>query len=463
MEEIFSIVGSENEEIFLEKLKSLDLRNLPKLRSFTYDEEEVGSTCDEERQMKDSLMPLFDGKVKFHNLKTISLCEINLKYVFSSSTLGSFVQLQRLWIDHCTVLEEIIRIDHDLKNNVELPSLEKLESLDLRNLPKLRSFTYDEEEVGSTSDEERQMKDTLMPLFDGKVKFRNLKTVRLWEINLKYVFSSSTLGSFVQLQRLEIRNCTVLEEIIRIDHDLKNNLWNILKQVIYTLIAMFMDMGKSEQSLVNLFTLQNKLENGDFPPQLVEKSGLTVEAPIHEIRVTEAYLWMVIMYFEPHYSHARLILCKITMMFSVVDDTYDYFASLEDWKTLNCSPMQFRGSNNLSRPEVGSQVAFLAPNHASPYHHLPAVPFHIDLGVSDSSRVSHQPSQAPTQNTGSTHPMTTRLRSWVIKHKVFSSVYKSDSSVSAEVEPKTVAKALASPKWHKAMLEEYDALMRNQT
>ncbi|TXG69540.1 hypothetical protein EZV62_004475 [Acer yangbiense] len=221
MEEIFSIVGSENEEIVLEKLESLDLGNLPKLRSFTYDEEEVGSTCDEERQMKDSLMPLFDGKVKFRNLKTIYLWKINLKYVFSSSTLGSFVQLKRLEIDNCTVLEEIIRIN-DLKNNVELPSLEKLESLDLRNLPKLRSFSY-EEEVGSTSDEERQMKDTLMPLFDGKVKFRNLKTIYLEGINLKYVFSSSTLGSFVQLQCLYIDNYTVLEEIIRIDHDLKNN------------------------------------------------------------------------------------------------------------------------------------------------------------------------------------------------------------------------------------------------
>ncbi|TXG69501.1 hypothetical protein EZV62_004436 [Acer yangbiense] len=69
------------------------------------------------------------------------------------------------------------------------------------HLPKLRSFSY-EEEVGSTSDDERQMKDTLMPLFDGKVcnvKFLNLKTIYLRAINLKYVFLSSTLGSFVQL------------------------------------------------------------------------------------------------------------------------------------------------------------------------------------------------------------------------------------------------------------------------
>ncbi|KAK0596834.1 hypothetical protein LWI29_019506 [Acer saccharum] len=63
MEEIFSIVSSENEEIVLEKLDSLSLGRLPKLRSFSY-EEEVGSTSDEERQMKDTLMPLSDGKVQ---------------------------------------------------------------------------------------------------------------------------------------------------------------------------------------------------------------------------------------------------------------------------------------------------------------------------------------------------------------------------------------------------------------
>ncbi|TXG69582.1 hypothetical protein EZV62_004517 [Acer yangbiense] len=156
MEEIFSIVGSENEEIVLEKLDYLCLWNLRKLRSFTYDEEEVGSTCDEERQMKDSLMPLFDGKVKFCNLKTITLWEINLKYVFSSSTLGSFVQLQSLEIDNCSVLEEIIRID-DLKNNVELPSLKNLQ---IEKCPAMKSF-----------------------IFSDKVTFPSLEEIKISDMN----------------------------------------------------------------------------------------------------------------------------------------------------------------------------------------------------------------------------------------------------------------------------------------
>ncbi|KAK2653065.1 hypothetical protein Ddye_012921 [Dipteronia dyeriana] len=119
MEEIFSIVDSESEEIVLEKLDSLSLYKLQKLRSFSY-EEEVGSASDQERDTKDTLMPLFDGNnciiliyhlrttnshftVKFRNLKTIYLREINLKYVFSSSTLGRFVQLQHLKIYDCRV------------------------------------------------------------------------------------------------------------------------------------------------------------------------------------------------------------------------------------------------------------------------------------------------------------------------------------------------------------------------
>ncbi|KAL5758677.1 hypothetical protein ACOSP7_021288 [Xanthoceras sorbifolium] len=107
------------------------------------------------------------------------------------------------------------------------------------------------EEVASTSDQERKMLDTLMPLFDGKVEVSNLKILtfrkinveKMWHnqlsstsscfqnltdltisycSNLKFIFSSSTLTSFVQLQCLEIHNCKVLEEIIKID-DLGNN------------------------------------------------------------------------------------------------------------------------------------------------------------------------------------------------------------------------------------------------
>ena len=62
----------------------------------------------------------------FQNLTNLSVWSCrNLKHLFSSSTLGSFEQLQDLCIEDCKALEAIIRID-ELGNNVEHPSLKKL-------------------------------------------------------------------------------------------------------------------------------------------------------------------------------------------------------------------------------------------------------------------------------------------------------------------------------------------------
>ncbi|TXG69578.1 hypothetical protein EZV62_004513 [Acer yangbiense] len=203
MKEIFSIIGGENEEIVLEKLESLFLLDLPKLRSFSY-EEEVGSTCDEERQMKDSLMPLFDGKVKFRNLKTIYLGEINLKYVFSSSTVGSFVQLQRLEIRHCIVLEEIIRID-DFKNNVELPSLKNLK---IEKCPAMKSF-----------------------IFSDKVTFPSLEEIKISDMdNLEMIWhnqleDSQNVQNCQKLCKVSVERCQSLKNLF--PASVVKNLWHL--------------------------------------------------------------------------------------------------------------------------------------------------------------------------------------------------------------------------------------------
>ncbi|KAL5825648.1 hypothetical protein ACOSQ3_021711 [Xanthoceras sorbifolium] len=154
----------------------------------------------------------------FCQLRTIKVegC-VKLKNTFSSSDSRHLSQLQDIEVGDCTNMEEIFTMQREN----EVIVFDQLHYLSLKKLPKLKSFCY-EEEVASTSNQERQILDTPMPLFDRKVKFRNLKTLTLDTINLKYVFSSSILGSFVQLQDLDIQNCKVLEEIIRID-DLEYN------------------------------------------------------------------------------------------------------------------------------------------------------------------------------------------------------------------------------------------------
>ncbi|KAL5823723.1 hypothetical protein ACOSQ4_021623 [Xanthoceras sorbifolium] len=145
MEEIFTM-RRENEVIVLDQLHSLSLKKLPKLKSFCY-EEELASTSNQERQILDTPMPLFDRKVKFRNLKTLKLDTINLKYVFSSSILGSFVQLQDLDIQNCKVLEEIIRID-DLEYNVKLSSLK---SLKIETCSEVKTFIFNDKFISTTN------------------------------------------------------------------------------------------------------------------------------------------------------------------------------------------------------------------------------------------------------------------------------------------------------------------------
>ncbi|KAL5825707.1 hypothetical protein ACOSQ3_021770 [Xanthoceras sorbifolium] len=159
--------------------------------------------------------------VEFPNLKTLKLVEINfeeiwhnqlplmsccfqnlidlaienccnLKYVFSSSTIGSFVQLQFLHISYCRELKEIVRSD-DLGNNVELPSLNKLW---IRGCHKTKTL-----------------------ISGDKVTFPNLKEIRtgfmnnlemIWHNQLE---DSKNVQCCQQLCKVEVTSCKSVKNI----------------------------------------------------------------------------------------------------------------------------------------------------------------------------------------------------------------------------------------------------------
>ncbi|KAL5825649.1 hypothetical protein ACOSQ3_021712 [Xanthoceras sorbifolium] len=217
MEAIFTL-GRENEVIVLDQLRSLSLKKLPKLKSFYY-EEEVASTSNQERQILDTPMPLFDRKVKFRNLKTLKLDTINLKYVFSSSILGSFVQLQDLDIQNCKVLEEIIRID-DLEDNVELSSLK---SLQIDTCSEVKAFIFNDK-VSFPNLEEIQisnMKNLEMiwhnQFTEDSMNAQNCQKLCKVEVdncqNLKNLFPPSIAMNLFQLKDLYVKRCGI-EEVV---------------------------------------------------------------------------------------------------------------------------------------------------------------------------------------------------------------------------------------------------------
>ncbi|CAL9062272.1 unnamed protein product, partial [Musa banksii] len=51
-------------------------------------------------------------------------------------------------------------------------------------------------------------------------------------------------------------------------------------------------------------------------------------------RVVECYYWILAVYFEPHYSRARVITTKVMAMTSILDDIYDLYSTLAESQLL---------------------------------------------------------------------------------------------------------------------------------
>ncbi|XP_024983147.1 germacrene A synthase short form-like [Cynara cardunculus var. scolymus] len=56
--------------------------------------------------------------------------------------------------------------------------------------------------------------------------------------------------------------------------------------------------------------------------------------PYARDRVPELYLWMLVLFFEPQYSEARIITTKIAVLVLVLDDTCDAYATIEEIRLL---------------------------------------------------------------------------------------------------------------------------------
>ncbi|XP_061992069.1 disease resistance protein At4g27190-like [Rosa rugosa] len=205
-----------------------------------------------------------NGKVGFPNLTWLEVSGINdLRFLFSSSTARSLLQLKRLQISGCQIMEAIVSIEEFNEIAEKLfCQLQDLEVKDLPNLTKFCSRKYTEfsnpssgilqledcikrntigeeiEEINSTGNLDVVIQHFL---FDNKVELPNLKKLSIhglaklttiWnnqfslessknletiEIvscdSLKSIFPASVARSLQQLRSLKVQNCGV-EEIV---------------------------------------------------------------------------------------------------------------------------------------------------------------------------------------------------------------------------------------------------------
>ncbi|KAL5823719.1 hypothetical protein ACOSQ4_021619 [Xanthoceras sorbifolium] len=161
-----------------------------------------------------NLERICDGQLtpnSFCQLRTIKVkgC-VKLKNTFSSSVSRYLSQLQDIEVAYCTNMEVIFTLGREN----EVIVLDQLHSLSVCNLPKLRSFCY-EEEVTSTSDQERH---TPMPLFDRKVSFPNLEEIQISNMkNLEMIWhnqftkDSMNAQNCQKLCKVVVNNCQNLK------------------------------------------------------------------------------------------------------------------------------------------------------------------------------------------------------------------------------------------------------------
>ncbi|KAL5766594.1 hypothetical protein ACOSP7_017211 [Xanthoceras sorbifolium] len=63
-------------------------------------------------------------------------------------------------------------------------------------------------------------------------------------------------------------------------------------------------------------------------------TNFSSKLPYIRNRIMELYFWTVVTYYEPCYSGARSIYTKVTAMMTLMDDTYDAYATLEELRRL---------------------------------------------------------------------------------------------------------------------------------
>ncbi|GKV45623.1 hypothetical protein SLEP1_g52684 [Rubroshorea leprosula] len=86
----------------------------------------------------------------------------NLKYMFTISMIKSFVQLERLGISGCEMMEVVILIERTMEEDKICQTVfPKLETLTLNDLPQLATFCSNCDSLGKISDSERVNFDTV--------------------------------------------------------------------------------------------------------------------------------------------------------------------------------------------------------------------------------------------------------------------------------------------------------------
>ncbi|KAL5562516.1 hypothetical protein UlMin_032263 [Ulmus minor] len=246
-----------SEKIVFPQLRSLNLNSLSNLIFFCSGLE---TTCGS--SLSDFPQPLFGEKVVFPRLKVLKLSRMNfielwstiscmqnlrelyvsncpnLKYLFTVSMVGRLEQLEKLSINGCPVMEEVVVTNEHGEERLK-KLFPKLKTLGLKDLPDLKRFCTGDciecpsllkleiENCGvlrkfiSSNEEEVEG-----PFFNEKILWagqlsitsfgmQNLKRLVIQNYDgLSHLFSLDVARSLQQLEELRLYSCKDMEEVL---------------------------------------------------------------------------------------------------------------------------------------------------------------------------------------------------------------------------------------------------------
>ncbi|PSS33429.1 Disease resistance protein [Actinidia chinensis var. chinensis] len=150
----------------------------------------------------------------FNKLTKIIIRDCRLKYLFSPSSVRGLLQLQKLTVSDCKILEGIIGFEGE-KDEDELTYFSKLKDIELEKLPNLTSF-YPKLEKTSMTVGNSSIR--AQSLFNEKVALPALETLRIFSCSqIKDVWDVKILpeNSFFQLKELMVSLCDNLVNVFQ--------------------------------------------------------------------------------------------------------------------------------------------------------------------------------------------------------------------------------------------------------
>ncbi|WJX17426.1 hypothetical protein P8452_07347 [Trifolium repens] len=204
-----------NENIDFLQLRSLTLEHLETIDGFfSYHSTNSRSKQNYHGLEPDVSAPFFNAQVAFPKLDTLKLSSLlnlnkvwddnydsmynltslivdncdGLKYLFSSTVVGSFKNLKHLEISNCAMMEEIIKAKEEGNSASEEVQFCKLEKIILKDMNNLKTIWH-----------------------------RQFETLKMLQVNnckkIVVVFPSSMQKTYNKLEMLEVTNCALVEEI----------------------------------------------------------------------------------------------------------------------------------------------------------------------------------------------------------------------------------------------------------